>query len=182
MTIAAIASHYSKALFNLTRSDEQLKNYAEALMGITQLIKDSSGFSSFLKHPFIKKEEKKNVLKSLFKDKSDELFLNFLFFLLDKKRINYLPQIANEYRAMADKKLERLQVGLLTALPIDNEMKEKVRQALENQYKKKVYLKDKIDPQILGGMVLSIGNRVMDGSLKTRSAELKNHLLMANFN
>jgi F-type H+-transporting ATPase subunit delta len=83
---------------------------------------------------------------------------------------------------MADKKLGRLQVGLLTALPIDNEMKEKVRQTLENQYKMKVYLKDKIDPQILGGMVLSIGNRVMDGSLKTRSTELKNHLLMANFN
>jgi F-type H+-transporting ATPase subunit delta len=151
-------------------------------MGITQLINDFPGFSTFLKHPFIKNEEKKSVLKNLFKDKSDTLFLNFLFFLLDKKRIKYLPQIANEFCEMADKKLGRLQVGLLTALPIDNEMKEKVRQTLENQYKMKVYLKDKIDPQILGGMVLSIGNRVMDGSLKTRSTELKNHLLMANFN
>ena len=59
MTPATIASHYATALFNLSSSDEQLKNYAEALTGISQLIKDDPELSSFLRHPFINEKTKK---------------------------------------------------------------------------------------------------------------------------
>ena len=112
-----------------------------------------------------------------FKENSDPGLLNFLNFLLDKKRIDMLPAIADEYFELVDKKLQRLEIGITTTVAIDKEMKEKIKLAFENRYGKKVLIKENIDPKILGGMVLEIGNQVIDGSVKAQLSSLKDHLL-----
>lgn len=177
MIIPAIASHYSKALFKLAKSDGQLENTAAALKEIARLFKEVPEFRSFLVEPFVKTEAKKELLKKLFQQNSDPELLEFLYFLLERKRVDLLPDIASSYAKLVNAKLGALEIGITTTVAIDKEMKEKIKQALENRFKKKVLIKDSVDPQILGGMVLKIGNQVMDGSIKAELSKLKDHLL-----
>ncbi|HEV8052810.1 MAG TPA: ATP synthase F1 subunit delta [Parachlamydiaceae bacterium] len=177
MITSAIATHYSKALFNQAKNDAQLEKTAQAMKEITRLLKEVPEFRSLLLQPFITIEAKKSFLKKLFQENSDPGLLNFLYLLLDKKRMDILPEIAAEYIELVDEKLERLEIGITTTVALDEKMKDKITRALENRYRKKVLITESIDPQILGGMVLEIGNQVIDGSVKAQLSKLKDHLL-----
>lgn len=187
MISTSIALYYSKAFFNLGMNKEQLENCVQALDEIAHLMESKESFRQFLLRPFVDPNIKKNLLKKLFQDKengvakgNDEVvqkLLNFLFLLLDKKRIRFLPAIAKEYRKLVNDHLGRLDLEVVTAVPIENAMKEKIKQSFEKSSRKEVLIREKIAPEVLGGIVLKIGNQVMDGSLKTQLDHLKDNLL-----
>lgn len=180
MITSKAASHYSKALYNMTKADTQLNDYAKALNEIARLMQETPTFSAFLMQPFVKPEAKMQMLAKLFKNKTDQKLLHFLNFLLKKKRIGLVPSIAEEYSRVVNEKLGQLEVDVTTCIPIDDHTKEAIRKTFEKTYRKKVFMHYKIDPKILGGMVCKIGNKVMDGSLKAQLAKLKEDLLAAN--
>jgi len=180
MIASKAAPHYSKALFNLTQDDVQLNAYAKSLWELADLMRHNPAFKSFLLQPFGTMDFKKKILKKLFQDSSEVKVLNFLFLLLEKKRMDALPEIADEYGRMVNEKLGQMIVNITTAIPIDGETIEKLRLMFEEQYRKKVFIKDEINPKILGGMIVKINSQMLDGSLKARLANLKDKLLAAN--
>lgn len=171
-----IVFQYSKALVQLSGSREQLENQLSELEELMRLLEEIPILKQFLYHPFVRAEEKKKILEKLLKNQSNDRILNFLFFLIDKKRMHYLTAIVEEYHRLAKLELGIVEASVTTAIPIEEKTIEEIRAKLEKQYGKKIQLESKVDPQILGGMVLMIADKILDNSTKNQLMKLKEHL------
>lgn len=173
----AIASQYSKALFNIEVSKGNLEKRLEIMENFLQFLKSNPTLNKFLKSPQISVEEKKAILKNLIQNKTDITFLNFLLYLIDKRRFTYLPEITKEFHNKVNESLGIWEAELVTAIPIEESVKEKLRNKLETHYHKKIQFKEKIDKKIIGGALLVVGNQMIDWRIKTRLKKLKESLL-----
>lgn len=172
-----IAARYSKALFKIAGSKEQLEKTLNDLEKIIQLFKDHPKLNYFIQSPQISEEEKKNAINSILGGKIEKTVLYFLFLLLDKGRFKYLAEITKSYHQMVKEFVGALKGRLITAIPIERETKDKLISRLEKIYGKKVDLKEEIDPKIIGGMIVEVDNQVMDYSIKNRLTMLREELL-----
>lgn len=176
-----LAARYAKALFQSSSKTEQqdLLNNFEILLDICSR---TPKLCSFLNSPEISKQQKESILKipfnletaSRFKEKSN--FLGFLSLLLQKGRFKYLTDIAKEYRNIFTNSYGIIYAHLTTAISIDGEMKEHLKEKLDQIYNKKFELTCNVDPQVIGGGVLLIANRMVDFSVKDKLERLKNEL------
>jgi len=119
-------------------------------------------------------------LQDLLLGKIDSQILNFLLLLIDKRRLDGLWDISKKYRQLVQKELGILNAHLITAVPIDVKLKEKVKSKLEQLYRKKIEIQESVNPQIIGGMILMVDNQMIDHSIKNRLYRLKQNLLEAN--
>lgn len=176
MNTTDAAIRYSKALFNVAVSNEDLEKRLHDLTQIVETFKKFPRISIFFSSPQITVEEKKKALNAAV-GKVDKELRSFLFLLLDKKRFKYLPEILEFYRSMVTAKLGALEVRFITATPIDAETGNNLKSKLEQKYRKKIIIKEEIDPTIIGGGVLLIGNEQIDFSIRGKLAKLKKDLL-----
>lgn len=180
MKTYAVASHYSQALFKIASSKEQLEKHLSELEKIIDLLKAYPQLQQILSNPSVENEKKKKVLQDLLLNKIDGQILNFLLLLIDKGRFDDLWDISKKYRQLVQKELGILNAHLITAVPIDVKLKEKVKSKLEQFYRKRIEFQDSVDPQIIGGMILMVDNQMIDHSIKNRLSRLKQNLLEAN--
>ncbi len=177
MTNLEIARRYAKALFHLTSSKELLKHRAEDLKQFADMLVKNPQAKLFFSSPQFTREKKENFLKKIFGKETDHQFLTFLCFLLEKRRFNYLPDIAKEFNQMVNQTLDFLEGVLITATPLDAAFKERIQKNLEHIYQKKLSLKEQVDPTLIGGGILIIGNTLLDFSIKHKLEKLKDDLV-----
>ena len=91
--------------------------------------------------------------------------------------MNFLEEISREYHHRVKESLGVLEASLITAVPAEQELKERLKAKLEKNYQRKIEMKEKVDPQIMGGVILVLANQVLDGSVRDRLASLKENLL-----
>ncbi|MBA2368751.1 MAG: ATP synthase F1 subunit delta [Candidatus Protochlamydia sp.] len=175
----AVAIQYSKALLKFGMAKEQLESRLAALENVSDLIDQNPKLQKIMLGPYTKKQDKKNFLKEILGDLVDSTLLNFLFLLIDKGRLEYLPVIKQEYRRLIKSELGIIEARLITAFPVENELQESVRSKLEKAYSKQVEVQAEIVPEIIGGMILKIGNKRLDESIKEKLSKLKKALLAA---
>lgn len=180
MNIQALAFHYSQALFKIAPSKEQLQKHLSELEQVFALLEANPQLQQVLAAPSIDKQKKKKVLQDLLLGKIDQQLLYFLLLLLDKDRFGYLSEITAEYCRLVNQELSILVAQLITAIPVNSAIKEKVQSKLEAFYRKKVEINESVDPKIIGGMILIINNQMIDNSIRNRLNELKDNLLEAN--
>jgi F-type H+-transporting ATPase subunit delta len=177
MIAGEIASRYARALFNLASSKTELESRQLDLEVFVEALKKNPRLRTFLSASQINREEKRKVLQAILAGKTDEKFLDFLYFILEKGRMNFLEEISREYHHRVKENLGILETNLITAVPAEPKLKERLREKLERAYKKKIEMKEKIDPQLVGGVILVLGNQVMDWSVRDRLLSLKESLL-----
>lgn len=177
MTIAEVALKYAKALFHLTSSKEQLESRLVDLKQIEHVITQKPQLRTFFSSPQISQEKKEKVLQNSLGSHIDSQLLSFCTLLLEKRRFKYFSEIVKKYEKMVMAKLDLLEGRLITAMPIDAELKAKVQQVLEKRYQKKVILKDEVNPHLLGGGILLIDNQQLDFSIRGKLNRLKDDLL-----
>lgn len=169
-----VAERYAKALFNLVASKEHMLARKEVLSEIVLLFEKKPRFRTFLLNPEISKYNKKNLLQ---KGISDPQLLDFLFLLLEKGKFKYLPEIADKYYRMISDYSRIIEAILVTATAIDSGLKAKLKERLEKSYEKEINIHEKIDPQLIGGAILIIGNKIIDFSIEGRLEGMKKTLL-----
>ena len=179
MNIQALASHYSQALFKLASSKEQLKKHLSELEEVFALFEANPQLEQVLLAPSIDNQKKKKVLQDLLSDKVDNQLLHFLLLLIDKERFEYLSEIYTKYRRLTKQALDILVVQLITAVPVDLKVKEKLQNKLENIYRKSIEIKESVDSSIIGGMILIMNNQMIDNSIRRRLNDLNQSLLEA---
>jgi F-type H+-transporting ATPase subunit delta len=103
--------------------------------------------------------------------------MNFLKILIEKRRERFIFNIFREYVNLVNKEKKRLLVKVITAIPLQEDMKIKITEWLRDYTKKDIQVNFMTDSQILGGIILHIGHTLIDGSLRNRLEKLKNHLL-----
>ena len=151
-------------------SSDKVKEIYEALNQMMELYKNDNEFKTFITHPLIELDEKKRVLKEMFKN-SDETIENIIFYILDKKRMENIRNITAEY--LNYEKNQIVDVEATFAVEPSEAQKTKLIANLEKKTGKKVKLAIKVDKSILGGGIIRIGDTVIDGSIRKELENIK---------
>ena len=165
MIKSQVGRRYSKAIFDIAEEKNQVKEIYELLNSAMVLYRTDKEFKNFIRNPLISNEEKKLVLNEIFgKDNRDNL--NILLYILDKGRINCIKYIVAEYLKIYYRKNRILDVKATFTKELTDEQKKKLIDKLSQKTGKEINLEIKIDKNILGGGVIRIGDKIIDGSIR----------------
>ncbi len=174
-----VATKYAEALIKIAKPQDRLDAQAEELNLITKVILSNENLIKIIRHPGIKLKDKELLLRNVLKHYSlSEDTLNLLSLLLKKDRFNLLAGISSKYQQLVDTLENRCQVDIVSAVPLRKHEEEKLRIKLSNILQAKlIILKVNINPKILGGLVLHIGDKIIDGSIVRRLFMLRKELV-----
>ncbi|QEK13219.1 F0F1 ATP synthase subunit delta [Crassaminicella thermophila] len=168
-----VAKTYAQALFEVAVEGNQLEKIKEELTFVLETFKKYPEFYQLYNTPQINKEEKKKVIEEVFKDKVSIELMNFLKILIDKRRTKAFEGIVNKYGRLANDHNNIVEGTVVTVVPLKDEDKLKIENKLSAMTGKKIKLKNEIDPSIIGGILVRIGDKVIDGTIQNRLNELQ---------
>lgn len=173
------ASRYALALLESAAELEKGvdERVLKELSAINKAIEGSDEFEIVLAHPGISSNEKKEMLIKVFAKSAHELTIQLLNLLADKRRLELLEAIEVEYHRLLNERKNIVHAQLTSAEPLKDATLASIKAKLAERLDKHLELEVKIDNSILGGLVLKIGDQVIDGSLKTKLESLEKSLL-----
>ncbi|MGQ9688079.1 MAG: F0F1 ATP synthase subunit delta [Desulfobaccales bacterium] len=173
-----VSRRYAKALMMLGQEDGQYQQYGEELKVFTQLMEREPELKDALLNPVHSMEERKQLLLRIAELlQLSPLVSNFLKLLFDKLRLAALPGIAQVYQHLVDEVENLKRARIKTAIPLDEGMQERLRQALESLTQSQVVMELEEDPSIIGGIVARVGDLVLDGSVRSQLYSLRQSLI-----
>lgn len=179
MQAATVARNYAEALLELAVEDRDVNLYAERFGEVVSLLETEADFRHFLETPRIETAAKKKVLREVFEDVIPERLLRFLLIVVDKGRQRLLPQISDEFSELVNEHFGRLRVQVTVAHAPDEDLEAKLKEHLERLFDREVLPSYRIEPKLVGGAVIRVGDRIMDGSVRHRLHLLRRKLLTA---
>ena len=177
MIAEALSRRYSRALFRVAKKRDIVEGIYEDLKFFSDYMKKDEKFSYFYLSPRIDISEKKVSLNKLFKEKFHNEFLNFLFILLDKKRQTLIERLEREYKKLLDSFHRRSVITVITSYQLDDSEIESMKKSLRGRLKGDVELQNRVDPDIIGGLILRMQNKVFDASLQGQISRMRKKLL-----
>lgn len=172
-----LAQRYAKVLFNLDLKENKLQSRLEDFKSSGEIFSKNPKFLMFLKAPQLSLKEKENFIRDLLKDRYDHNFLRFLNYLIEKKHLENLEEIAYQYRRLVNQELGIWEAEMITAVELKPEIENSLKEKLQKIYKKTIKINRKIDPSIIGGAILIVDNQMIDWSVETRLKKIKENLL-----
>lgn len=175
MTGSRAAIRYAKAILDMAQASGAAGNVNEDMALIASTIKDNAELSNFVGSPVVKADVKEAALKEIFA--GTQTITQGLFHLLhENKRFEILPLIAEEYKNQFDI-LNGVEVATVTtAIPLTEELEAKVMAKIKEFSSKKVSIKNVVDPAIIGGFIIRIGDRQFNASVANRLTTLRREL------
>ena len=176
MRSETIAGNYAEALFSLGVKSGRTAEYAELLDAVAGAIAASPRVGAVLMSPKVPRDMKARLLTGAVAGAPQEFGL-FLAAVVKRGRQGLLSQIAAEYLGLLDLKLNRVRAGITLSREPDDQLRQQITRALEASLGKEVVPTWMVDPEILGGVIVRLGDRVLDGSVKRRITRLRRQLV-----
>lgn len=167
-----IARIYSQSLFEAAVDRDKVDQIKAELTTFTQAVDTSEDLRLFLFSPYFSGEEKRDGLARIIDDSSPE-FLNFVQLLAEKHRLPAIHRVQAHYEKLWAEHYKLLPVTVTSAVELPRETIEKIAQSLEAQTGRKVELDGRVDDDVIGGIVLQVGNMVLDASIRGRLDRLR---------
>ncbi len=165
MIKSQIGRRYSKAIFEIAEEKNQVREVYKMLNSAMVLYRTNKEFKNFILNPLINNEQKKSVLNKIFgKDNSENL--DILLYILDKGRMNCIKYIVAEYLKIYYRKNKILDVKATFTKELTDEQRKKLIDKLSQKTGKEINLVIKVDKNILGGGIIKIGDKIIDGSIR----------------
>ena len=179
MRESTVARNYAEALFDLAEKQNLHDSFVASMNALDEVVQSAPQLRLFLGSPKIEPKAKKAALRKALEGRAHPLFLNFLMILIDKRRQRLLEAIGREYRTVLDERLGRLHVDVTLAHEPDARGREELSERLSRSLGREVVPHVNVHPEILGGIIVRFGDRVLDGSLRRRLLSLRRRLLDA---
>jgi len=173
-----IARVYADALFGAAKDRGKLDVIRDQLGAFADALKESRDLQLFFFSPYFSSAEKEDGLKKAVTDAEPEL-VNFLELLIEKHRMPVLFRIRRQFDSLWAKENKRLGVTVTSAVELDPEITRRIGSEIEQQTGNTVDLQNKVDPEILGGLVVQVGNMVLDTSIRNRLEKLRKSVAQA---
>jgi len=171
-----VASKYSRALFELGKDHDNLLELKENLFEFWQLVQENEDLNQLLFHQRITPEDKKRTLAKIFAEELDQDIMHFLFILIEKRREFFLESIIKEFDKLVDNEESILHVEVTSAVELNNSILDKLKEKLDLLLDYNIQIENKIDEEIIAGIVLKIEDYIIDGSLRSEFNSLKQKL------
>lgn len=173
-----IARTYAEALLAVAEARGEGDAVAEQFRSLSDdIFRSSPDVEAFLQNPAFNKQRKDEVLAKLFDGRATPLFLDFLRVLNHKDRLGLVRMIGVAYQALRDARANRVQVLVESAAPLAPDQLEAVRSTLAGTLNKTPVLVPRVNPDLIGGLVVHVGDKVFDTSVRTRLLNFRNQLL-----
>jgi F-type H+-transporting ATPase subunit delta len=167
---------YARALFEMARAEDAVGQVEEELFRLRELLAESPDLLKFLKDPNIKREGKRQALAELFGARVHAVVLNGLLALSDSDRAGDLGKVIDAYMGVAASSKQQVSGEVTTAIPLEPALRERIETVLGQTTGKNVQLFERVDPAILGGAIIQVGDQVIDGSLRRKLDQLSEQL------
>lgn len=167
-----IGKRYAEALYEVALELDKLEKFKDDMKSITQVLKDEPKLKTIFEHPKLSKNEKKDIINSIFKGRVLQETLNLCYIVVDKGREAYLNDISEEYIKLSNEKQGIVEAKAVTAVPMKDKEMKKLEKQLSKKLDKKVLLSNVIDNTVIGGVLVKIGDKVIDASIKGKFEEL----------
>jgi F-type H+-transporting ATPase subunit delta len=166
MILRGISKRYAVALFNAAVRQDIAEQIQEDLSSVNELIKVNPEFKNFLLSPQVLTEDKKKMIVDVLAERSAGLFVKFLMLLIDKKRLEFVGEIAEAYTYLFEQLQGILEAKIVTAIPLDADLEQQTVEKLEAETGKTIRLVKSVDPKIIGGIIVILEDTVVDGSIR----------------
>ncbi len=167
-----IAEVYSRSLFEVASEHDVLDRVHDELGEFADALDESRDLQVFFFSPYFSSQEKKEGIEQAVTD-ADESFVHFLELLAERHRLPAIFRIRHEYDRMWAEENELLAVSVTTAVTLDQQIVDDIGRRIEEQTGKRIELSSAVDPDVVGGLVLQVGNMIMDASLRARLERLR---------
>ena len=173
-----IAQVYARSLFEVATEREQLDSVREQLGQFADALRESHDLEVFFFSPYFSTEEKVTGLRQTVSG-ADPILMNFLEALIERHRMPAIFRIQARYQELWDHANKLLPVQVTSAVPLDAATVRSVGQRIGEQTGNKIELSSTVDPEILGGIVLRVGNFILDASMRSRLDQLRKQVAQA---
>jgi len=173
-----IAEVYSRSLFEVAKEQGALDRIHDEVGQFADALNDSNDLRVFFFSPYFSSQEKKDGIGRLVQD-ADENFIRFLELLAERHRMPAIFRIRSEFDRMWRRENRLLPVSVTSAVELDSELVEGIGKRIEEQTGQRVDLSSRVDPDVLGGLVLQVGNMVLDASVRNRLERLRKQVAKA---
>lgn len=177
MLKASIAQRYSEALFELAKEQGIIELVTRELDSFVAMLSSDPELGAFFASPVIEREEKIKLLLSALGVRLHELTLNFVILLVRKRRETLIGLVARQMHDLLDKQADREVAAIATPLLLERSQLDELARRLSTVYDTTIIPQTKLSPELLGGLVVQVGDRYVDASVAGRLEELRRHLL-----
>jgi ATP synthase F1 delta subunit len=170
--VEEIAQVYARSLFEVASEQDKLDEIREQLGEIADAVEHDRGLTTFFFSPYFSTEEKKEGLHKTVEG-AEPILMNFLELLLEKHRMPFIHRIRRDFDALWREERKLLPVHLTSAVELDDEVVRSLGDRISEKTGRKVDLTARVEPNIIGGIVLRVGNSILDASIRNRLEQLR---------
>lgn len=175
--ISNISKRYARAFFEIAEKEKKLEQFYSELNKFSSIITQNTSLKEFLANPIIEQDNKKVVVEQIIdKLHFSNMTVNFLKLLVDKKRIDSLSDIELCFRQLMDDALKTVRINVQTAFPLSDKMQDYITTNMEKITGRKAEITVETVPELLGGVIISVGDTLYDGSVKNQLNNMRNLL------
>ena len=177
MISSRLSKRYAKALLSIGQEDGNFERYGRELNDFARLCRENEQLLQAISSKVFTLEERKGILRAIL-DKSEysDVIKNFLNLLVDKDRIAGIQEISDYYGRLTDEVLNIARAEVITPRPLKEDATESLEKVLESFTSKKIRMEIKQDESLIGGIVVKVGDLVLDGSIRAQLEGLKESL------
>ena len=173
-----IAEVYARSLFEVAKEQDALDDVHDQLGEFTDALDESRDLQVFFFSPYFSSEEKKDAISKVVTG-GDDHFVRFLELLAERHRMPVLFRIRREFDALWADENRLLPVTITSAVELDGKTVKKIQKEIEEQTDRRTELTTKVDPDVLGGLAVQVGNSIMDGTVRARLDRLRRQVATA---
>jgi F-type H+-transporting ATPase subunit delta len=170
-----LAEVYARSLFEVARDQGKLDELREQLGQFADALDSNRELAVFFFSPYFSTKEKQEGLARML-DGADETFVNFLELLIENHRMPVIFRTRQQFERMWERANELLPVDITSAIELDQATTESLGRRIGERAGRKVRLAAHVDPDIIGGIVLRVGNSILDASIRNRLEQLRRHV------
>jgi F-type H+-transporting ATPase subunit delta len=170
--VEEIAQVYARSLFEVARDQEKIDEVRDQLGELADALDEDRSLSTFFFSPYFSTEEKKDGLHKAVEG-AEPIFLNFLELLLEKHRMPVIHRIRRDYDKLWREENKLLSVHVTSAVELDEKIVKDLGDRIAEQTDRKIEVTTTVEPDILGGIVLRVGNSILDASIRNRLEQLR---------
>jgi F-type H+-transporting ATPase subunit delta len=175
-----VSARYALSLLDSAIQKNLLDTVSDDIEFISSVLKQNLNLLRMLENPVVKTEMKSSILEEIFKNKVSSETMEFILFVVKKKREEILSSILEKFKELRDLKLGFVNVNVLVASEFSDSQRNELQNKLQNVLKKKVRMSYKVDEKILGGFIVQAGDTVFNASVKHQLDLLKKHFVEAS--
>ncbi|MEM7038449.1 MAG: ATP synthase F1 subunit delta [Bacteroidota bacterium] len=169
----SLGDRYAKSILELATERGEVDKVQKDFILIESVCKSSPDFARMLKSPLIRADKKQAIIDEVFGGKLSEITKNLVQIVVRKKREMYLYDIAVRYLALYDAKMNITRGVLISATKMSGQQIDAIKKIVEKEFSTTFEMEEAVDPALIGGFRLRIGDRLFDGSVSTKLRELK---------